>query len=96
MIKKIVEGVEQKVPSWMGYLTFFRTQINPTRPKSPTTVTAAAVKAPEIAAAKVKVATTRITMSASAISTIGFANMFLAIHNTPPYCDSHIYERLKI
>lgn len=67
-----------------NYPTFLRTQISPTRPSNPTTVTAAAVRAPEIAEAKVKVATTRITIKAKATSTIGFFSMFFVALNIWP------------
>lgn len=69
-----------------GYFppSFLSAQISPMSPRSPTIVTAAAVRAPEIAAAKVNVAITRHTISANTTSTIGFASTFLA-NVRPPF-----------
>jgi len=69
LVKSVVEGYS--TPHY--YRTFFNTQTSPTRPNRPTTVTAAAVKAPLIAPAKDKVAITSTTTRAKVMLTIGLA-----------------------
>lgn len=59
--------------------------MSPIRPNRPTTVTAAAVSAPLIAAAKVSVAITRITTRANVTWTIGLLRIpdIVGIHQHP-------------
>lgn len=70
--------------------------MSPMRLRSPTTVTAAAVSAPEIADAIVSVATTSMTTKASVTWTIGLPiiDIVLIVHNLR--CGYFIYRFKKL
>ena len=68
--------------------------MSPTSPKSPTTVIAAAVKAPDTAAAKVNVAITRITTTARVTATRGLASTETILNN--PLKNNHVQSLREI